>query len=218
MARFVVGVPLILLLASVVSAQNPPQSDPQAVSLASQAMAALTNGVAVSDVTLTGNATWIAGSDNETGPATLKAKGGSKSRVDLALSGGSRSELRGNFARAPQGEWIGPDGTSHSYAAYNCWTDPSWFFLPLSSLASANTNSNLILTYVGQERRNRSAVQHLRSYLYLPTQPLAQQSSTMDFYLDSASLLPVALAFNVHPDDDATVNLPVEMTFTAISL
>jgi hypothetical protein len=34
MARFAVGVPLILLLVSVAFAQNPPQSDPQAVSLA----------------------------------------------------------------------------------------------------------------------------------------------------------------------------------------
>src|SRR6266446_5714859 len=60
--------------------QNPPPSDPQALGLAQQSIAALTNGIAVSDMTLTGNATWIAGSDVETGPTTLKVKGAGESR------------------------------------------------------------------------------------------------------------------------------------------
>jgi len=63
MARCRVGVPLVPLLVSVVSAQNPPQSDPQAVALATQAMTVLMNGVAVSDVTLSGNAVWTSGTD-----------------------------------------------------------------------------------------------------------------------------------------------------------
>jgi hypothetical protein len=200
--------------APLFSQNQRPVSDPQALALAKQAMAALTNGIAVTDVTLTGTATWIAGSDNETGSAALKAKGASESRIDLALSGGPRSEIRANFGGAPQGEWIGPDGNSHPNSAYNCWGDPSWFFLPLSSLASANTNPNLILNYVGAETRNGVAVQHVRSYLYLATQRLARQSSTMDFYLDSRSFLPVAVVFNVHPDNDATVDLPVEVYFS----
>src|SRR5450631_1111933 len=50
MARFVAALSLVLLVASVASAQNPPQSDPQAVALATQAMTALTNGVALRDV------------------------------------------------------------------------------------------------------------------------------------------------------------------------
>ena len=72
MARFAVGVPLVLLFASVVSARNPPQSDPQAVSLANKAMAALTNGVAVSDVTLNASVTSTVGSDYDTGNATFR--------------------------------------------------------------------------------------------------------------------------------------------------
>jgi hypothetical protein len=52
MARFVVGVPLILLLVSVAFAQNPPHSDPHAVLLVTHAISALTNGVAVRDITL----------------------------------------------------------------------------------------------------------------------------------------------------------------------
>ena len=67
MARCRFVVPLILLLASVASAQNPPQSDAQAVFFASQSIAALTGGNAVNDVTLTGSVTWSGGAVPETG-------------------------------------------------------------------------------------------------------------------------------------------------------
>ena len=114
MARCVFGVPLILLLVSLASAQNAPQSDLQALALAAQAMAALTNGVAVSDVTLNGNATWIAGSDNETGSATLVAKGTSESRIELGLSAGAKkTEIRNDTASPHQGQSVMPDGTTH---------------------------------------------------------------------------------------------------------
>ena len=54
------------------TAQQPPQRDLQALSLASRALWALTSGVAVNDVTLFGTATRIAGSDQKTGAAALK--------------------------------------------------------------------------------------------------------------------------------------------------
>jgi hypothetical protein len=63
MARFVLGMPLILLLVSLAPAQNPPQSDPQAVSFASQSIVALTGGTTVSDVTMTGSLTWSGRTD-----------------------------------------------------------------------------------------------------------------------------------------------------------
>jgi hypothetical protein len=208
----VVLIAALLAISSLTIGQNPPASDPRAIAYAAQSIAALTGGIAISDVTLTGTASWTAGSDNETGSATLLAKGPTKSRIDLALNGGSRSEIRNSVAGAPQGEWIGTDAASHPYAVFNCWTDAVWFFPTLSSLALANPIA--VLNYVGQETRNGVSVQHLRSYLYLPTQPLAQQSSTMDFYLDSVSFLPVAIVFNVHPDSNAGVNLPTEVDFS----
>jgi hypothetical protein len=128
MARFVLGVSLILFLVSLASAQNPPQSDPQTISLAAQAMAALTNGIAVSDVTLSGNATLIAGSDNETGSLTLQAKGTSESRIDLNLRGETRTEIRNNSGNSPQAEAVAPDGTTQ-WAQHNCRTEASRFFL-----------------------------------------------------------------------------------------
>src|SRR5580658_9928414 len=128
MARFAVGVPLILVLVSVVSAQNPPQSNPQAVSFASQSIAALTGGSAIHDVTLTGNVTWSGGATPEMGTAILLASGTRESRMNLALPNGTRTEIRDASTGVAQGEWIGESGKSGQFACEECATDADWFF------------------------------------------------------------------------------------------
>ena len=40
-----------------------------------------------------------------------------------------------------------------------------------------------------------------------------QRLSQMDIFLDSSTLLPVALAFNQHPDKDAGLDIPAEIRF-----
>src|SRR5258708_4432486 len=103
MHRFMVAV--FLLLSAICSfaqvAQPTPLSDPLAVSLAQKAVAVLTGGVPVSDVTLNANVISILGSDNETGTGTFTAKGLIESRVDLNLSGGGRSPRGHNPKSAP---------------------------------------------------------------------------------------------------------------------
>jgi hypothetical protein len=157
MPRLVVHLFLFLLLASFALAQKPPVSDPQALALAAQSIAALTSGNAVLDVTLSGNATWIVGSDKEAGSTTLLAKGTGESRVDLNLSGGTRSEVRNDSSGYPQGQFVGADGTVQSWALHNCWINASWFFPALSILAPISDPA-VILTYVGEESRNGAPV------------------------------------------------------------
>jgi len=219
MARCGFAVPLILLLVSVASAQNPPQSDPQAVSLANQAMAALMNGVAVSDVMLSGNAVWTSGNGNETGTVTAYGKTNVESRLDLALSGGNRSELRNSAGGSPQGAWINASGQSTPSALQNCWTDTVWFFPALISLSTANTDATLVLVYVGLETQNGRSVQHIRSYHYVASKHpkvtnFTQQMSTVDYYLDAQTFVPMSITFNAHPDDDASTNIAVEVDFS----
>lgn len=210
---------LLLLLASatfLVSQNTPPQSDPQAVALAQQAIAVLTNGVAISDVTLTGNVTWTAGSDAQMGTGALLAKGVSKSRIDLSFTGSNRRDIR-NSSGSPQGVWIGPDGVSNAYAPQNCWTDTAWYFPALSSLTLADPS--IVLSYVGSETRAGTSVHHLRSYRYVAakstaTTILIQQQSTVDYYFDTNSLLPISITFNAYSDDDIRVSFPVEIDFS----
>lgn len=195
-----------------------PQSDPQAATLAAGSGARLTGGNAISDVSLTATVHHIAGSLNETGTATLKALGTSQSRLDLVLPSGTLSEVRNSSTGIPACEWIGPDGAVHATAQHNCWTDPGWFFPALSSLTQGS-NANVVFSYVGQETRGGASVQHLRSYLYLAgAKPIAisevQRLSAIDFYLDSTTLLPVAIDFKAHPDNDEIAEIAVEIVLS----
>lgn len=208
-----VGSLLVLFaISQFIHAQGQPSSDPQAVSFAAQSISALTGGTSINDVTLTGTVTW---SGNDTGTATLRALGTGESRMDLALSAGTRTEIRDAQTGNTLGQWFNPDTTSGYIAAQNCMTDAVWFFPVLGSLTQP---SGVVLLYIGQETRNGGPVQHLQSYVYQPYSPpigpSPQQLSTMDFYLDANTLLPVAITFNAHPDSDATTNLLIEVDFS----
>jgi hypothetical protein len=204
----------IAVLSYSASAQNqPPASDPQAVAYAAQSIAAMTGSTTISDVTLTGTVMWNAGTD--TGTATLRALGTGESRMELALTSGARTEIRDAQTGPQLGQWFAPNNASGNFASQNCWTDAVWFFPVLGSLA---TGPNVVLSYIGPEAWNGGSVQHIQSYVYQPNQfglnPSPQQLSTMDFYLDATTLLPTAVTFNAHPDDNATTNLLVEVDFS----
>ena len=218
MARSGFGLPLLLLVSIFLAAQNPVSTTTQGATLAAQSIAAMTAGTAVTDVTINGNATWFAGSDTETATMTLLGKGTTESKVSITLTSGSRIETRNAANGFPQGQWVNPNGTSGAYAWHNCETDAVWFFPVLSSLANF-ANSSFVFSYVGQETWNGATAQHVRVYKVAPgsTSPiasLAQTLSTMDFYLDPTSSLPLAIDFNAHPDNDTITNLRVEVRFT----
>jgi hypothetical protein len=216
--------PLVLLhvvvLALSVSSlsQNAPASDPQALAFAAQSMTAMLGGSSVSDIALTGNATWIAGSDTETGQATLVARGIHESRVDLNLSGGSRTVVRNDTGAFPSGASARGGEPLTASALHNCWISPSWFF-PALSLLSLPSDPSLVVSYVGRENRRGVRVQHLRLYRHITGQTpetvsLIRKVSTTDFYLDAATFLPVAMTFNAHPETDANTNIAIEIDFS----
>jgi len=207
----------VLALPTEASQSKQPISDPQALAFAAKAITAMTSGATITDATLSGTVTWSAGSP-QTGTAVAYAKGTGESRIDMTLSGGNRSDIRNNSSGTPAGAWVDANGTYNAYAAQNCWTDTSWFFAPLSAMSAAAIDPTLIVVYVGLETKNGSSVQHIQSYRYVvSTVPgvtaLTQQLSTIDYYLDSSTFLPVAASFNTHPDSDATTNIPLEVDF-----
>jgi hypothetical protein len=190
----------------------------QAASLLKQSTAALTGSVALSDVTLTGTARRIAGSDDQSGTAVLKALATGASRMDLALSGGQRSEICNSTVTPPAGSWSGPDGVSHPISYHNLMTDPAWFFSAFP-ISRAFSSSGYATAYIGQETRSGQSVQHVQLWQISTVQtppgtPTFQHLSQMDFYLDSTTLLPAAITLNVHPDNDALLDIPVEIRFS----
>jgi hypothetical protein len=205
------------------SQSQQPGSDPQAVSLATQAMTALMNGVAVGDVTLSGDAVWTSGTNTERGTATAYGKKNADSRLDLALSNGKRSELRNSAGGSPQGAWIKASGQSTPSAFQNCWTDAVWFFPALTSLSAVNSDPTLVLVYLGLETQNGRSVQHIQSYHYIASKvPKAtnftQQISTVDYYLDAQTLVPMSITFDAHPDDGTDANIAVQVDFANYQL
>jgi hypothetical protein len=222
MARFAAVVCFSILITSSLVAQkrSTPRltqtasatSDPTALAIAAKSIAALTGGIPISDVTLTANVTWNGGPQSETGSAVFLAKGTTESRVDLTLSGGTRSDIRNGSSGFPLGEWINNGGTPTRYLSFNCWSDPSWFFPALTSLSISDLS--IVFSYVGLESQSGVSVQHLRSYRPISAIPGAPQLSTMDFYLDASSFLPVSVVFNAHPDNYSNVNIPVVVQFS----
>ena len=187
--------------------------DPQALSLISLSLKALTGGVALSDVTLQATAVYIAGSDEETGAATLVARGNTQGLVTLNLSGGERQEIRNGTA----GVRVGPDGVPHAMALHNCFIDADWFF-PVLSMAALASDPTIAVSYIGQELHEGESVYHIVMFHVLPEQipnvaSLVQNVSAMHLYLDATSLLPAFLDFNAHPDNNADMNVPTEIRF-----
>src|SRR6185312_6783355 len=96
----------------------------------------------------------------------------------------------------------------------------AWFFPALSALS--RNDSSAVLSYIGKETRNGANVYHLQSHRYVPNKnasvvAVLQQLSTVDFFLDAASMLPIAMTFNNHPDNDQNPNLLVEIQFDGYS-
>jgi hypothetical protein len=213
--RPVVVVFLCFALVLFTSAQQTTTQATQASVFLQSALATLVGTNSVTDVTLSGTAHYITGSDDETGTGVLKAIVGA-SRVDLTLPSGQRTEIINIAGDQPVGTWIGTDGVSHAIADHNLLLiDPTWFFpfFPIScGLATGYT-----ATYVGQETIDSVAVQHLsitqQPFDSSDTSALLQHLSQVDLYLDSSTLLPVALAFNIHSDDNTLLDIPIEVRF-----
>ena len=75
------------------------------------------------------------------------------------------------------------------------------------------------MAYVGLESLSGTSVQHIRASRLAYDQsgnPVAMIAgwSQIDAYLDAQSLLPVDIRFNVYPDDDTNVRIPVEITYS----
>src|SRR5208282_3730699 len=212
-------------------------NDPQAVAAVKSSLSALVGQANVADVTLTGNAQWIAGSAEESGTATLQAMAGGYSQLSLSLSSGPRSEIRNpsaiplpgglpadipaSVAQTPQpvGAWSGVDGALHPIAQHNLLTDATWFF-PAFTLGNLTSSQGYVLSYIGLETLNGQQVVHVSASEPFPTaptqvSPLLRHLSQMDLYFNSTTLLPVALDFNVHPDNNAGLDIPIEIQFSS---
>lgn len=209
-----------LLVSGVLNAQQasaPAPRDVQAVSVLQRSLAALAGTTNLNDVTLNANASWTAGSDEETGSATLKATVIGQGRVDLSLSNGSRSEVIDASQAAPTGNWCGTDGTWHAMVTHNLYSDPTWFF-PSFLINRVLSSSSYAISPMDPETQNGVAVEHVQIYqqpgFTSQAAPTIQSLSGIDIYLNASTLLPVSISFNTHADNNALVNVPIQIDFS----
>jgi hypothetical protein len=209
---------VILSIPQLTVAQQTTSWSTQALQLLRQSLAALQGSSSLSDVTLTGSAHRIAGSDDESGSAVFKALASGAGRSDLDLSSGQRSEVQNLTATEPAGAWSGPDRASHPIANHNLLTEPAWFF-PAFAIARRLSSTGYVGTYVGHEIHNGQAVEHI-SVSQTPSPHIAsglfplQHLTQVEFFLDSTTLLPSAIAFTIHPDNNALLDILVEVRFS----
>lgn len=190
--------------------------DPQL--LLQKSLAAMIGNTPLTDIVLSGTARRIAGSDDESGTVTLKALTNGSSRMDLSLSSGSRTQVYSVSSDGPAGSWSGPGAVAHPAALHNLWTNHSWFF-PAFALATFLSSPNYSVAYIGQETKDGEPVIHLSASFTPPkvsakTANFIQHLSQTEIFLDPNSLLPVAITFNTHPDDNAALDIPVEVHFS----
>jgi hypothetical protein len=214
-SRLVLAV-LLPLVPAIATAQQSSPTQTQAVAFLQQALTALAP-TTITDVTLSGTARRIAGSDDESGTAAFKALLGVGSRLDLGLSSGIRTEVRNNSGPIPKGSWSGPDGTVHPITYHNLLTDIGLF--PVFTLTGFAHSSSAVINYVGAESHDGQAVQHISASLTPPAPdppgaPSFAHLTQIDFFLDSTTFLPTAITFSTHPDDNASLDLAVEIRFS----
>jgi hypothetical protein len=205
------------LLSISLAAQQTATSSPQALQLLQRSLSALSSGQTLTDVTLTGTARRIAGSDDESGTVVLKATASGSSKIALSFSSGNRNEVRSTSNNSLTGSWSGPDGVPHPISYHNLMTDSGLF--PDFTLANLIASQKTVATYVGQETRNGSTVIHISAYQQLPgitgdAALLPQHLSQIEIFLDPTTLLPASIAFNTHPDNNALLEIPIEVDFS----
>jgi len=200
------------------SAQQTAPASSEGAAFLQKALAALASSTPITDVTLSGSARRIAGSDDESGTAVLKALGTGPARVDLSFASGPRGEVVGTGDKCLVGSWMGPDGVSHPISNHNLMSDPSWFF-PAFTVARLASSAKYAVSWVGTETWNGRSVEHLSAHqpfdMQLPSGvPSLSHLTQMDLFLDSSTFLPARLTFNTHPDNNLEIDIPVEIVFS----
>ncbi len=215
---------ILLLLTSPFSArcfaQAPTSIAPTtAGAVLSGASQAFSKGVPVHGVTLTGTANWIVGSDNENGNATLVANADGSYQITLELGQSSRAETQTAFAVGQQCTWTGSDGVVHVTATHNCMLPVAWF-LPQVALLGNQQPQGVATILASNSSSGQNPGLDLRQQQTAPTTFTADAATlfthltTVDIYYDPTTYLPISLSYTIHPDANASVDIPVRVQFS----
>jgi hypothetical protein len=194
----------------------PTTSNPAAIALLNSSVTAQVGTTTVNDVSLSASGTLTIGPSQQSGATQLKATAVGQSRIDLSLSTGTNTEIR-TIAGIPGGEWSSGSSTENQIPAHNLLSDPSWFFPLLGEVRALG--AQYVVQLIGSDSVAGKNVTHLQISQLQPAVIAAstfaiQKLSQSDLYIDSTTLLPVALFYNTHPDNDANTNISIQVLYS----
>jgi RHS repeat-associated protein len=189
----------------------------------SQISNALSPGKTLAQVQLTGNATWHAGSLEDTGTATLTAKASGELTMKLALSQkGQWTETQSAIGPMMSCGWSGADGVAHPLNRSSCIRSVVWF-LPALSIQASGSTASLGVMDLGTDATARGSFHQVQSHVVLArrsaavTQMFAKVSQA-NLDLDPLTNLPRLLKFKTYPDSGSAVVIPIEVRYSGYTL
>jgi len=175
------------------------------------------NAASIQGMSLSGNSTVIAGASTEDGVFTAQCSTNGTSQLQLGVNVGPTAVNRQTSNGTPSGTWTDSEGQTHTIAGHNLMTPAAWF-CPHVAIASILQNQSLSLQLVGTQSRNGESVVHMTVTASVPdaspASTLNQHLSQFDIYLDAATYRPVEFDFNIHPDGNALIDIPVQIQFS----
>jgi hypothetical protein len=212
-----IGVLVCFLVTISLSGQQTSSTSSQSSLYLQQSYSQLVGNASLADITLSGSVRRIVGSDDQSGSATLKALPAGAASADFSLSSGTISEIHNFSSTELTGAWSSTDAKIRTIPLHNLLSEPAWFF-PTFAI-SRRLAAEYVVTDLGPIDYDGQQVEHISTSQKSPLQLSAsripfQHLSEVDFYIDSGTLLPVAISFNTHPDDNALLDIPVEIRFS----
>src|ERR1043166_6623829 len=172
----------------------------------------------VSSIQMTGTVNWIYGSDQQTGTVTLQANANGQSRMMLGLPSGNRVETQNAFSESlRQCSWSGVDAVVHTPPAHQCWGAATWFLPQITMQAGAGATDD-VASVVQTGNANIIRLHHERHVTDVADDATGQfiaHLSAVDLDIDSTTGLPAQLSYAAHPDEDAGVDIGVEVHYGA---
>lgn len=191
-----------------------------AAPLLSKMEQAFSQGRPVISVSLSGDATWTAGSLHDPGTVSLSVSGDGVSNMKLDLASlGSVTESASGTGPTIECHWSAKDGKSHDNNLANCWKPFLWF-LPAFSLQPSLIPNSLGLVDLGLGRvgSDENDYRQLRGqFVFSGKNPKiihdSMQFSTSDLGVDPTTYLPATLAYSLIPDRGSENAVSVEIRY-----
>ena len=212
---FVLAFFSLLLVSPVFPHQTAPPAqspvrDAQAIAILQQSVAAMASN-APGDSSATGTVTVVEGSSTESGSILILTRGSTQTAETLTLPSGQRSVI---YSSGQAKETYASESTNPPLESGVTDQCPDF---PLPLLLATLSSPDAALRYIGAETLNGTAVQHIQLWNSFASKPRLQKLapfSLRDIWFDSASALPLKVAYTRRAGAGAVPVFPVEVNFS----